>query len=307
MSVGCFLQLVDEMKIRGLLTDSRTLRVEEQLAIFLFTLAHNERNRVVQNRFQHSGEIISRYFNKCLKACLHLGKQYVKQAGRSIPQEISSNPLFYPWFKDCIGVIDGTHIPALIPVEEQPRYRNRKGVLSQNVLVVVDFDMNFQYVLAGRCYIVDAGYANTKGFLSPYRGVRYHLREWSQTQAPQNARELFNLRHSKLRNVVERTFAVLKKKIPYINDSSSIFHQKTRLDCVSCCILHNFIRKWNWDDSYFEEHVEEEIEDSHNLDDIDSDSDEEELGRGPTDVDKQYMCNLRDGIAQQIWNAREIR
>ena len=51
--------------------------------------------------------------------------------------------------KDCIGAIDGTHIPALIPVEEQPRYRNRKGVLSQNVLAVVDFDMNFQYVLAG--------------------------------------------------------------------------------------------------------------------------------------------------------------
>ncbi|XP_059297154.1 uncharacterized protein LOC132050111 isoform X1 [Lycium ferocissimum] len=149
MIVGCFLQLVDEMKTRGLLTDSRTVRVEEQLAIFLFTLAHNERNRVVQNRFQHSRETISRYFNKCLKACLRLGKHYVKQAGRSIPQEISSNPLFYPWFKDCIGAIDGTHIPALIPVEEQPRYRNRKGVLSQNVLAVVDFDMNFQYVLAG--------------------------------------------------------------------------------------------------------------------------------------------------------------
>ncbi|XP_059312579.1 uncharacterized protein LOC132063865 [Lycium ferocissimum] len=114
MSVGCFLQLVDEMKTRGLLTDSRTVRVEEQLAIFLFTLAYNERNRVVQNRFQHSGETISRYFNKCLKACLRLGKHYVKQVGRSIPQEISSNPLFYPWFKDCFGAIDGTHIPALI-------------------------------------------------------------------------------------------------------------------------------------------------------------------------------------------------
>ncbi|KAH0633741.1 hypothetical protein KY284_036527 [Solanum tuberosum] len=211
------------------------VRVDEQLAIFLFTLAHNERNRVVQNRFQHSGETISHYFNKCLKACLRLGKYYVIQAGKDISHEISSNPFFYPWFKDCVGAIDGTHIPALIPMEEQPRYRNRKGVLSQNVLAVVDFDMKFQYVLSGwegsasdsrvlRNVVwersqnrlkIPNGYAKTKGFLAPYRGARYHLREWSQTQAPQNA-----------------------------------------------------------------QHMEEEIEDSHGLNDIDSDSDsdEEDIG-----------------------------
>ncbi|KAH0642471.1 hypothetical protein KY290_034058 [Solanum tuberosum] len=72
-----------------------------------------------------------------------------RMAGKDISHEISSNPFFYPWFKDCVGAIDGTHIPALIPMEEQPRYRNRKGVLSQNVLAVVDFDMKFQYVLSG--------------------------------------------------------------------------------------------------------------------------------------------------------------
>lgn len=60
--------------------------------MFLFTLADNERNRVVQNRFQYSGGTVSRYFNKFLKACLRLGKHYVKQAGKDIPQEISSNP-----------------------------------------------------------------------------------------------------------------------------------------------------------------------------------------------------------------------
>ncbi|OIT38393.1 hypothetical protein A4A49_52422, partial [Nicotiana attenuata] len=149
MNVGCFLQLADEMKTRGLLTDSRMVRVEEQLAIFEFTLAHSERDRVVQNRFQHSGETISYYFNKCLKACLRLEKYYVKQARKGVPQQISSNPLFYPWFKDCIGAIDGTHIPAFVSMEDQPRYRNRKGVLYQNVLAVVDFDINFQYVLVG--------------------------------------------------------------------------------------------------------------------------------------------------------------
>ncbi|XP_030479340.1 uncharacterized protein LOC115696587 [Cannabis sativa] len=300
MNNSCFLRLANEMKIRGLLNDSRMVSVEEQLAIFIFTLAHNERNRVVQNRFQHPGETISRHFNKYLQACVRLEKLYLTLAGRGVRQEISSNQLFYPWFKDCVGAIDGTHIPAWVPVGDQQGYRNRKGFLSQNVLAVVVFDMNFQYVLAGwegsasdsrvlrnaiwerqqnklkvpngKYYVVDAGYANTKGFLAPYHGTRYHLREWSQTQAPQTARELFNLRHLKLRNVVERTFA------------------------------------WNWDDEFFEEDMENEIENCESLNNIDFDSDsDEELGDGPTDDDKQYMFNFRDRIAQNIWNPRAIR
>ncbi|KAM6577251.1 hypothetical protein CsatB_029088 [Cannabis sativa] len=102
MNISCFLRLANEMKTRGLLNDSRMVSVEEQLAIFIFTLAHNERSRVVQNRFQHSGETISRHFNKCLKACVRLGKHYLTPPGRGVPQEISSNQLFYPWFKENI-------------------------------------------------------------------------------------------------------------------------------------------------------------------------------------------------------------
>jgi hypothetical protein len=36
-----------------------------------------------------------------------------------------------------------------ILLELQPRYRNRKGTLSQNVLAVCNFDMHFVYILAG--------------------------------------------------------------------------------------------------------------------------------------------------------------
>ena len=37
------------------------------------------------------------------------------------------------------------HIPVLL----QPKYRNRKGTISQNVLAVCNFDMKFVYILAG--------------------------------------------------------------------------------------------------------------------------------------------------------------
>jgi hypothetical protein len=36
-----------------------------------------------------------------------------------------------------------------VPLEEQLRYRNQKGTLSQNVLAVCNFDISFVYILLG--------------------------------------------------------------------------------------------------------------------------------------------------------------
>jgi hypothetical protein len=36
--------------------------------------------------------------------------------------------------QDCIGVIDGTHIPVTPLAHQQEPYRNRKQTLSQNVM-----------------------------------------------------------------------------------------------------------------------------------------------------------------------------
>ena len=60
------------------------------------------------------------------------------------------------------------------------------------------------------------------GLIAPYRGVRYHLKEYS-TRGPENAEELFNHRHSFLRNVIERTFGVLKKRFPIISGMTEPF------------------------------------------------------------------------------------
>uniref|UniRef100_A0A8I7BJ13 DDE Tnp4 domain-containing protein n=1 Tax=Hordeum vulgare subsp. vulgare TaxID=112509 RepID=A0A8I7BJ13_HORVV len=51
--------------------------------------------------------------------------------------------------QNCIGAIDGTHVPMTIASNEAAPYRNRKGTLSQNVMVACDFDLNFVYVSAG--------------------------------------------------------------------------------------------------------------------------------------------------------------
>ena len=53
------------------------------------------------------------------------------------------------FFQDCIGAIDGTHIPALITGRDVNSYRDRHGIISQNVLAACNFDLEFIYVLSG--------------------------------------------------------------------------------------------------------------------------------------------------------------
>jgi DDE superfamily endonuclease len=108
-----------------------------------------------------------------------------------------------------------------VPIEEHGFFRNRKKYISQNVLAVVNFDLTFSYALCGwegsahdsrvlddarakglpfilgKFYIGDCGHALSSTVLTPYRGVRYHLEEWALgNRKPQNAKEIFHLRHS---------------------------------------------------------------------------------------------------------------
>ncbi|CAE6226183.1 unnamed protein product [Arabidopsis arenosa] len=84
--------------------------------------------------------------NKVLKA---LAPSYMAKPGSAVPRKIKDSTRFYPYFKDCVGAIDGTHILAMITGQESASYRNRKGQLSQNVLAACNFDLEFIYVLSG--------------------------------------------------------------------------------------------------------------------------------------------------------------
>jgi hypothetical protein len=63
-------------------------------------------------------------------------------------------------------------------------------------------------------WLADCGYPLRNYCLTPYRGTRYHLKDFKSAGdrgRPQNKEELFNLRHSSARNVVERT-QMMKKR-----------------------------------------------------------------------------------------------
>jgi hypothetical protein len=73
--------------------------------------------------------------------------------------------------QNCIGAIDGTHIPITIAEDKAAPYRNRKGTLSQNMMVACDFDLNFTFISCGwEGSASDAGVlrsAISKGFHVP--------------------------------------------------------------------------------------------------------------------------------------------
>lgn len=165
-------------------------------------------------------------------------------------------------------------------------------VESLNILV-----HNIYTIHVGKYYIGDAGFMLKQGLLTPYRGVRYHLKEYSN-RGPQNARELFNLRHSSLRNVIERSFGVLKKRFPIIASGTEPFYSfDIMIDIIlACCILHNFLMGADVDESLIAE--------------VDRELLQRDIDRSQTqarDEDYRQGSLLRDNIANEMWNAYQNR
>jgi hypothetical protein len=207
--------------------DTKHISAEEQLSIFLHFARRALSNRGLQERFQRSGDTISkcaclssqidkssdvyartihRVLDALTSGTVHGAYMKLPTSETSVPDEIRDSPKFFPWFKDCIGALDGTHIAAFVPEASRASFRNRKGHVSQNVLAASSMDMLFLYVLPGwegsasdsrvledaratsfkvphgRYYLADAGYGGSDVVMVPYRGVRYHLKEWGTTK-----------------------------------------------------------------------------------------------------------------------------
>jgi hypothetical protein len=92
--------------------------------------------------------------------------------------------------------------------------------------------------------IADAGYALQPQVLTPYRGVRYHLKEWAaESGRPKTAKELYNLRHAKARNVVERVNGMLKRRFKILRVPIECEFVVAKAIIFASACLHNFIRQ----------------------------------------------------------------
>ncbi|XP_071679463.1 uncharacterized protein [Lolium perenne] len=178
-----------------------------------------ERFRVIHNAFRRSTETISRYFQHVMYAVGELRGEMIKPPSNNTPPKIKNSYMRFPYFRDCIGAINGTHVTAKVAAAMSATFCGRKHYTSQNVLAGVDFDLRFTYsrpdglqIPDGKFYLGDIGYACRPSIPPPFKKIRYHLNEFSPRNRPQNAKELFNLRHSNLRVTNERAFAAFKNR-----------------------------------------------------------------------------------------------
>uniref|UniRef100_A0A0A0LCZ7 DUF8040 domain-containing protein n=1 Tax=Cucumis sativus TaxID=3659 RepID=A0A0A0LCZ7_CUCSA len=72
-----YLTVQEKVAIFLLIKASRYLTVQEKVAIFLLIISHNESNRIVVERFQHSGHTISLAFNRVLRKVCKLGLEII--------------------------------------------------------------------------------------------------------------------------------------------------------------------------------------------------------------------------------------
>ena len=115
--------------------------------------------------------------------------------------------------------------------------------------------------------------------------------------SPENHQELFNLRHSSLRNAIERIFGVLKNRFKILTQQLEFpFPVQVKLVKALCC-LHNIIRLIGGDDTFDKEWdtgiANEVLSDISNNDNVSR--------RAITTAQASEARAKRDEIAVRMW------
>lgn len=100
MEKHVFCKLCDRLRSYGMCS-SKGVQLEEAVCMFLMTLGHGVGNRMIQERFQRSGETVSRQFGIVLQKMINLALQEIRPLDNydEVPLYIRSNPKYWPYFK----------------------------------------------------------------------------------------------------------------------------------------------------------------------------------------------------------------
>lgn len=347
-----FLDLIESLQINYGLKGSSFISPAEKGLIFLHIVSEGISIERTSFLFQHAKSTIHRYetekvpflnrkfqaeiyyiliinsvFHEVLSALrlLYNDETKLPTGQEPTPNHLQDNSSLWPYFKDCIGALDGSHLPVNIPENEQAAWRNRKQVITQNILGVCDFNLVFVHILAGwegsahdgkvfsaareqgfkappgKYFLADAAYSNSAMTMAPYRAVRYHLKEWAKgDQRPRNAKELFNLRHATLRNHIERAFGVLKRKFRILKNGSEYSIQVQIGMVYGLVALYNFIRR-RASEAEWQRYVESDLDEGEDEAQPDLAGDES-LENNATTPENAEMAAARDELANWMWN-----
>ncbi|RZB42967.1 hypothetical protein D0Y65_053535, partial [Glycine soja] len=128
-----FLELCDILESKYNLKKTRNVSIYGKVGLFFYI------------------ETIYRHLHSVLEAVCMFAKDIIKPVDpsfRDTLDEILKDARYRPYFRDCIGAIDGTHIRVCVPSHLQGVYSGRKGYTTTNVMIVCDFSMCFTFVWA---------------------------------------------------------------------------------------------------------------------------------------------------------------
>ena len=98
MSMHVFNRLCDELVVNGGLKRIRNVEVDEMVVMFLYTMGHNVKNRILQKEFARSGKTICAVIHAVLQSILNLHEiLYVKP----VPVKESTPNQQWRHFKVC--------------------------------------------------------------------------------------------------------------------------------------------------------------------------------------------------------------
>ncbi|KAL5582016.1 hypothetical protein UlMin_014458 [Ulmus minor] len=325
----CFEMLIQVLRQQTVLQNSRFLTLEEQVMIFIYVISQKAINRMAMEDWQHSGSTISIVFTRICKAIASLSPIFIKTPNfDDVPDEIRFNPKYYPYFQDCVGAIDGTHIAAHAPSNVANNYRGRKSNVTTNMLAVCSFDMLFTYVVTGwEGAVHDSRVLTTQledpnsGFPHPPPGIhrlifvvlfdlliklimslpilvlynrvgKYYLVDSGYSNKPGYLAPF------------QRCFGVLKARFPILRFMTNFSLVRQREIAMCCCVLHNFIKLHNRDDPLFQRFGVDGVMPPPDSDDEDNTASSSGIAANPHGYggnDENLANSMRDHIMIQMY------
>ncbi|XP_060968748.1 uncharacterized protein LOC133036245 [Cannabis sativa] len=280
MSRDAFVLLCNHFRQREWIKDSKNVSIEEKIAIFLTIIAHNERFIVMKRRFQHSSQIVHKYFHEVLEEMMHFAKEMIVSTVDFDSNIPTTQKNIRKFFKGAICALDGTLVHAIIPLGKQIAYRGRgkgwEGVAHDSRVlkeIVANPNNCFQF--------------------PPPRD--YHRRRAVTKE------EKFNHAHAQLRNVIERSFGVLKSRFPILDKMAPYEFHVQRDVVIACFAINNFIRKDCINDELFNQFDQPQVIFEEGLEEQIMEETNEPSWRAE---DAQFMNNLRNELSLKLMQRR---
>ncbi|XP_013601176.1 PREDICTED: uncharacterized protein LOC106308567 [Brassica oleracea var. oleracea] len=108
------------------LKETHHVYLEESVAMFLETVGQDKTKRDIAARYQRSVDTVQRKLDEVLSALLKFAEDTLRpqegEFGRVSPV-LRNDDRYWPHFRDCIGALDGTHVPVRPPSQNAEAYR----------------------------------------------------------------------------------------------------------------------------------------------------------------------------------------